>query len=67
MLLVAGEHARVVSKDYLVACVEAIAPVVPEISIEVQVWDEAAYARLVGAGCDGVISSGLEAPALCFC
>lgn len=55
LLLVAGEHARIISKDYLVACVEAIAPVVPEISVEVQVWDEATYRRLVDAGCDGVI------------
>lgn len=55
VLLVAGEHARIVSKDYLVECVEAIAPVVPEISLEVQVWDEATYRRLVDAGCDGVI------------
>ena len=55
LLLVAGEHARIVSKDYLVDCVRAIAPVVPEISIEVQVWDEGTYRRLVEAGCDGVI------------
>jgi 2-iminoacetate synthase len=55
LLLVAGEHARIISKDYLVACVEAVAPIVPEISIEVQVWDEATYRRLVAAGCDGVV------------
>ena len=55
LLLVAGEHARIVSKDYLVACVEAVAPIVPEIGIEVQVWDEATYRRLLAAGCDGVV------------
>jgi 2-iminoacetate synthase len=55
LLLVAGEHARIISKDYLVACVEAIAPIVPEIGIEVQVWDEATYRRLLDAGCDGVV------------
>jgi 2-iminoacetate synthase len=55
VLLVAGEHARIVSKDYLVACVEAIAPIVPEIGVEVQVWDEATYRRLLAAGCDGVV------------
>jgi 2-iminoacetate synthase len=55
LLLVAGEHARIVSKDYLVECVRAIEPVVPEISIEVQVWDEGTYRRLVEAGCDGVV------------
>jgi 2-iminoacetate synthase len=55
VLLVAGEHARIVSKDYLVDCVRALAPVVPSISVEVQVWDEATYRRLVGAGCEGLV------------
>ena len=55
VLLVAGEHARIVSKDYLVECVEALAPIVPELSLEVQVWDEATYRRLVDAGCDGLV------------
>ncbi|HEX3539409.1 MAG TPA: 2-iminoacetate synthase ThiH [Acidimicrobiales bacterium] len=54
VLLVAGEHARIVSRDYLVACVEALAPVIPQISVEVQVWDSATYRRLVAAGCDGL-------------
>src|SRR5207248_7017979 len=43
VLLVAGEHARVVSKDYLVECVRLLAPEVPAISIEVQVWDTTTY------------------------
>jgi 2-iminoacetate synthase len=55
VLLVAGEHARIVSKDYLVDCVSTLAPIVPELSVEVQVWDEATYARLVEAGCDGLV------------
>ena len=55
VLLVAGEHARIVSKDYLVACVEALAPVVPSLSVEVQVWDTATYRRLVAAGCEGLV------------
>jgi 2-iminoacetate synthase len=54
ILLVSGEHARVVSKDYLVDCVKAVAPSMPSISIEVQVWDTATYRRLVDAGCDGL-------------
>jgi 2-iminoacetate synthase len=54
VLLVAGEHARIVSKDYLVACIEALAPTVPQLSVEVQVWDTATYRRLVAAGCDGL-------------
>jgi 2-iminoacetate synthase len=55
VLLVAGEHARIVSKDYLVDCVRALAPVVPSISLEVQVWDTATYRRLVDAGCEGLV------------
>ena len=55
VLLVSGEHARIVSKDYLVACVEALAPMFPSISVEVQVWDEATYRRLADAGCDGLV------------
>jgi 2-iminoacetate synthase len=55
VLLVAGEHARIVSKDYLVQCVEALAPLFPSISVEVQVWDEATYRRLVAAGCEGLV------------
>ncbi|MFP5317827.1 MAG: 2-iminoacetate synthase ThiH [Acidimicrobiia bacterium] len=55
LLLVAGEHARIVSKDYLVDCVAALAPVVPSVSVEVQVWDTATYRRLVQAGCEGLV------------
>ena len=55
VLLVAGEHARIVSKDYLVACVEALAPLVPSLSVEVQVWDTPTYRHLVEAGCDGLV------------
>jgi 2-iminoacetate synthase len=55
VLLVAGEHARIVSKDYLVDCVRALAPDVPSISLETQVWDTATYARLVDAGCEGLV------------
>ncbi len=55
VLLVAGEHARIVSKDYLVECVEAVAGFMASVSVEVQVWDEATYARLVNAGADGVV------------
>ena len=55
LLLVAGEHARIVSKDYLVECVRLLAPHVPSLSIEVQVWDTDTYRRLVEAGCDGLV------------
>jgi 2-iminoacetate synthase len=55
VLLVSGEHARIVSKDYLVECVRQLAPVVPSLSLEVQVWDTPTYRRLVGAGCEGLV------------
>jgi 2-iminoacetate synthase len=55
ILLVSGEHARIVSKDYLEACVVAVAGSFAQVSIEVQVWDTETYRRLVGAGCDGVV------------
>lgn len=55
LLLVAGEHARIVSKDYLVECVRAVAPVMPSVSVEVQVWDTDTYRRLVDAGCEGLV------------
>ena len=55
LLLVAGEHARIVSKDYLVECVQALSPEVPSLSVEVQVWDATTYGRLVDAGCDGLV------------
>ena len=55
LLLVAGEHARIVSKDYLVDCVAALAGEVPSISLETQVWDTDTYRRLVAAGCEGLV------------
>jgi 2-iminoacetate synthase len=55
VLLVAGEHARIVSKDYLVECVRVLAPEIPSISVEVQVWDTETYRRLVDAGCEGLV------------
>jgi 2-iminoacetate synthase len=55
LLLVSGEHARIVSKDYLVDCVTALAPFVSSLSVEVQVWDGETYGRLCEAGCDGLV------------
>jgi 2-iminoacetate synthase len=55
VLLVAGEHARIVSKDYLVDCVRVLAPLIPSLSVEVQVWDAGTYRRLVEAGCEGLV------------
>jgi 2-iminoacetate synthase len=55
VLLVAGEHARIVSKAYLRDCVGALAPIVPQVSLEVQVWDATTYRGLVDAGADGLV------------
>jgi 2-iminoacetate synthase len=55
LLLVAGEHARIVSKGYLTECVAALAPFVPSISLEVQVWDTDTYRAMVEAGGDGLV------------
>jgi 2-iminoacetate synthase len=55
VLLVSGEHARIVSKDYLVDCVRLLAPEIPQVSVEVQVWDTDTYRRLVEAGCEGLV------------
>ena len=55
LLLVSGEHRIEVSADYLVACVEALRPFVPSISIETQTWSDDTYARLVAAGLEGVV------------
>jgi len=54
ILLVSGEHARIVNRDYLVDCVRAVTPLFAQVSVEVQVWDTDTYRRLLAAGCDGV-------------
>ena len=55
LLLVAGEHPKHVSSDYIAECVRVCAIEVPHVSVEVQVWDEETYGRFVDAGCDGVV------------
>ena len=55
ILLVSGEHRVEVSQDYLVACVDALRPLVPSISIETQTWSDNTYARLVETGLEGVV------------
>jgi 2-iminoacetate synthase len=55
LLLVSGEHRVEVSADYLVACVEALRPFVPSISVETQTWSDDTYSRLVAAGLEGVV------------
>ena len=55
ILLVSGEHARIVNRDYLADCVAKVAADFAQVSVEIQVWDTATYQRLVEAGCDGVV------------
>ena len=55
VLLVAGEHPKHVSADYVAACVRAAAELVPNVSVEVQAWDEDTYRAFAGAGCDGLV------------
>ena len=55
ILLLTGEHERLTGVEFLERHLRSLATVVPSLSIEVQVWGEADYRRLLGAGCEGVV------------
>jgi 2-iminoacetate synthase len=55
LLLVAGEHPKFVSRDYLAECVRALAPDFSSISIEVGPMDTEDYVRIVEAGAEGLV------------
>ena len=55
ILLVAGEHPKFVSEDYLVECVRALAPDFPSISIEVGPMSIQDYIPIVRAGAEGLV------------
>lgn len=55
ILLVAGEHPRFVSEGYLEECIKAIREFVPTIGIEVGPMEAPEYARMVDAGCEGLV------------
>ena len=55
VLLVAGEHPKYVSTDYLRECVLALHPEVPSLSLEVGPLETAAYEPLATAGADGLV------------
>lgn len=55
VLLLTGEHQRLTGVDFLCEHVAAIREVMPQVSLEVQVWSDDEYRRLVDAGCDGVV------------
>lgn len=55
ILLLTGEHQKLTGVGFLETMLRALAPEVPQLSIEVQVWSEDEYRRLADAGCDGVV------------
>jgi 2-iminoacetate synthase len=55
ILLVAGEHPKFVSHQYLRDCVAALHPDWPSVSLEVGPMETADYRPLVAAGADGLV------------
>ncbi len=55
VLLVAGEHPKFVSNNYLRDCVAALHADVPSVSLEVGPMETHEYAPLVQAGADGLV------------
>ena len=55
VLLVAGEHPKFVSKEYLVECVRALHEEIPGISLEAGPLETGDYRPLVQAGADGLV------------
>src|ERR1700743_1091161 len=55
VLLVAGEHPKFVSTDYLAQCVERLSPFIPAISLEVGPMETPEYIPSVQAGAQGLV------------
>lgn len=55
ILLVAGEHPKFVSNNYLRDCVAALHQDIPSVSLEVGPMETAEYQPLVSAGADGLV------------
>ncbi len=55
ILLLTGEHERLTGVGFLEERLAMLAEEVPSLAVEVQVWSESEYRRLVGAGCEGVV------------
>jgi 2-iminoacetate synthase len=55
ILLVAGEHPKFVSRDYLSDCVRALAPDFSSIAIEVGPMETKDYLPIVDAGAEGLV------------
>lgn len=55
ILLVAGEHPKFVSRDYMEACVREVHKLTPSVSLEIGPMDTADYSTLVKAGAEGLV------------
>ena len=55
ILLVAGEHPKFVSRDYLAECVRALTPDFSSIAIEVGPMETEEYIPIVDAGAEGLV------------
>jgi len=55
VLLVAGEHPKFVSNGYLEACVRALAPIIPSVSLEVAPMEAEEYRGMANAGAEGLV------------
>ncbi|KAB2640340.1 MAG: 2-iminoacetate synthase ThiH [Verrucomicrobia bacterium] len=55
LLLVAGEHPKFVSDGYLQRCLDALAPLIPTLAIEVGPMEDAQYAEIVRHGAEGLV------------
>ena len=55
ILLLTGEHERLTGVQFLEDRIRLLAQEVPQLSIEIQVWSEEEYRRLVAAGCEGTV------------
>lgn len=55
ILLVAGEHPKFVSSDYLRRCVERLRREIPSLSLEVAPMEKEDYLPLVSAGAEGLV------------
>lgn len=55
LLLVAGEHPKFVSGDYLADCLRRLRPIAPSLAIEVGPMETAEYRPLVAAGAEGLV------------
>ncbi|MGQ0670821.1 MAG: 2-iminoacetate synthase ThiH [Actinomycetota bacterium] len=55
ILLLTGEHERLTGIEFLEERIRLLAIEVPQLAIEVQVWSQEEYRRLVDAGCEGTV------------